>query len=52
MRWWGPKNFTLPACKIDFRIGGKYLACMRSKESQEFWSTGTYKEIVPLERLV
>lgn len=52
MRWWGPKDFTSPVCKIDLRVGGKYLYCMRSKEGQEFWSTGTYKEIVPLERIV
>jgi uncharacterized protein YndB with AHSA1/START domain len=25
MRWWGPKGFTSPACKIDLRVGGKYL---------------------------
>jgi|SRR5215813_1139172 len=37
MQWWGPKNFTSPACKIDFRVGGKYLFCMRSPEGQEFW---------------
>jgi uncharacterized protein YndB with AHSA1/START domain len=52
MRWWGPKDFTSPVCKVDLRVGGKYLYCMRSKEGQEFWSTGTYKEIVPLERIV
>lgn len=52
MRWWGPKDFTSPTCKIDLRVGGKYLYCMRSPEGQEFWSTGTYREIVPPERLV
>lgn len=52
MRWWGPKNFTCPACKIDFRIGGKYHSCMKSAEGQEYWSTGIYKEIVPLEKIV
>jgi uncharacterized protein YndB with AHSA1/START domain len=52
MRWWGPKDFTSPVCKMDFRIGGKYLYCMRSGEGQDFWSTGTYKEIIPLERIV
>ena len=51
-RWWGPKHFTSPFCKIDFRVGGKYLYCMRSPEGQEFWSTGVYREIVPLERIV
>jgi uncharacterized protein YndB with AHSA1/START domain len=52
MRWWGPKGFTSPACKIDLRIGGVYLACMRSPEGQDFWSTGTYREIVVPERIV
>ena len=33
-------------------MGGKYLHAMRSQEGQEFWSTGTYKEIVPMERIV
>ena len=52
MRWWGPKDFTSPACKIDLRVGGTYLACMRSPEGQDFWSTGTYREIVVPERIV
>jgi uncharacterized protein YndB with AHSA1/START domain len=51
-KWWGPKNFSTPVSKIDFRVGGRYLHCMRSPEGQEFWSTGTYKEIVPRERIV
>jgi uncharacterized protein YndB with AHSA1/START domain len=50
--WWGPREFTCPYSQIDFRAGGKYLHAMRSKEGQEFWSTGTYKEIVPLEKIV
>jgi uncharacterized protein YndB with AHSA1/START domain len=52
MRWWGPKGYTSPACEIDLRIGGKYLWAMRSPEGQDLWSTGVYREIVPLERLV
>jgi len=52
MRWWGPKDFTAPACKIDLRVGGKYLFCMRSPEGQEFWSAGVYREIIEPERLV
>jgi uncharacterized protein YndB with AHSA1/START domain len=51
-RWWGPKNFTSPFCKNDFRVGGKYLYCMRSPDGQDVWSTGVYREIVPLERIV
>ena len=52
MRWWGPGGFTSPSCKIDFRVGGKYLFCMRSPQGQDFWNTGVYREIVPLERIV
>ena len=52
MRWWGPKTFTSPACKIDFRVGGKYHFCMRSPEGQDIWSTGIYREIVPLKKIV
>ncbi len=51
-RWWGPKNFTAPACRIDFKVGGSYLLCMRSPEGQDFWNTGIYKEIVPKDRIV
>jgi uncharacterized protein YndB with AHSA1/START domain len=51
-RWWGPKDFTAPFCAIDLRVGGKYLACMRSPEGQDFWSTGVYREITAPERLV
>lgn len=57
--WWGPKGFSSPFCKIDFRVGGKFLSCMKAaidieqiKEGQEFWSTGTYREIVPQEKIV
>jgi uncharacterized protein YndB with AHSA1/START domain len=51
-KWWGPRDFTCPVSKIDFRAGGKYLHAMRSKDGQEFWSTGTYKEIIPIEKIV
>lgn len=50
--WWGPAVFTAPVCKIDLRVGGKYLFCMRSPQGQDYWSTGVYREIVPPSRLV
>jgi uncharacterized protein YndB with AHSA1/START domain len=50
--WWGPKDFTSPFAKIDLRVGGTYLYDMRSPESKDFWSTGIYREIVPLERII
>lgn len=51
-RWWGPKAFTTPVSKIDLRVGGKYLSCMRGPDGKDYWSTGVYREIVPNERLV
>lgn len=51
-RWWGPKDYTCPACKIDLRIGGKYLFCMRGSDGQDIWSTGVYRELVAPERIV
>jgi uncharacterized protein YndB with AHSA1/START domain len=52
MKWWGPKNYTAPVVKIDLKEGGSYLSCMRSPEGEDFWSSGVYKEIVPMERIV
>ena len=51
-QWWGPKGFTAPHCEMDFRVGGKYLFCMRSPDGQEFWNGGEFHEIVPHEKIV
>ncbi len=52
MQWWGPKGFTAPVCKIDFRVGGKFLCCMRAPDGAEGWNGGEYFEIVPFEKIV
>jgi uncharacterized protein YndB with AHSA1/START domain len=52
MQWWGPKGFTSPFCKMDFRVGGKFLCCMKSPDGQEMWNGGEYHEIVPHEKIV
>ena len=52
MRWYGPNGFSVPTCEIDFRVGGRRLIGMRSPDGQEYWTTGVYLEIVPLERFV
>lgn len=51
-RWWGPEHFTAPHMTLDLRVGGRSLFCMRSPEGKDYWSTGTYREIVPLKRIV
>lgn len=52
MRWWGPKGFTCPSCKVDLRVGGTFLYCMRSPEGKDFWGKGIYREITPGQKLV
>jgi uncharacterized protein YndB with AHSA1/START domain len=52
VQWWGPKNFTSPSARIDLRVGGTYLYCMRSPEGRDFWSTGVFREIKRPERIV
>jgi uncharacterized protein YndB with AHSA1/START domain len=51
-RWWGPRDYTAPEARIDFRVGGAWLACMRSADGQDIWATGVYREIVEPERIV
>jgi uncharacterized protein YndB with AHSA1/START domain len=52
MNWFCPKGFTVPACEMDFRVGGRYRLCMRSSEGREHWVHGEYREIVARERIV
>ena len=52
MRWWGVRAFTTPVAEIDFRLGGKYLYCMRAPDGQDIWGTGVYREIVDRQRIV
>lgn len=53
-RWWGPKDYTSPAAKIDFRVGGRYVFAMRApaeQGGQDSYTAGVYKKIVPMELL-
>ena len=51
-KWWGPKDFTCPSSKMEARVGGKYLSCMRGPDGKEYWSTGEVKELIPERKLV
>jgi len=54
MRWWGPTSFTAPVARIDFRVGGKSLVCMRAPKDfggQDFYNTWTYQKIKPYESI-
>ncbi len=52
--WWGPKYYTSPSCKIDLRVGGKYVFAMQAPSDQGeqvSYTSGTYQRIVPMELL-
>lgn len=51
-QWFAPKPFKLIIEKMDFRPGGRFSMAMRGPDGSDFPFTGTYREIVPPERLV
>jgi uncharacterized protein YndB with AHSA1/START domain len=53
-RWLlGPDGWTMPVCEVDLRTGGTFHYRWRNEaENQEFGMHGTYREIVPGERIV
>jgi uncharacterized protein YndB with AHSA1/START domain len=54
MRWWGPAYYTSPFCKLDLRVGGKYVFAMQAPEDQGgqiSYTSGVYERIVPMELL-
>jgi uncharacterized protein YndB with AHSA1/START domain len=50
-QWWGPHGFTAPLAQLDFQEGGTSLVCMSSPQHGTNYSTWTYQEIVPLQRI-
>ncbi len=51
-KWWGPEGYTCPDATIDFKVGGKLFASMQGEDGKKIWSTGTYKEIIALKKIV
>jgi uncharacterized protein YndB with AHSA1/START domain len=52
-RWWGPGAFTTPDASVDLRPGGRYVLVMLPPGANEpMRLAGTYREVVPPERLV
>jgi uncharacterized protein YndB with AHSA1/START domain len=47
VNWWGPSEYSLAHCEVDFRVGGSYRICMRSPEGDDHWVGGSYREIDP-----
>lgn len=50
MQWWGPDDFSCPSAKIDLKVGGKYVFCMRAPAFMgggDSYTAGTYSKIEP-----
>lgn len=48
----GPEGWTMPVCEMDLRVGGKWRFVYRMASGQEMTLQGSYREIVPQERMV
>ena len=51
-RWSAPHGFEIPETDGELREGGQWRAMMRAPDGTEHRLVGTYREIVPPERLV
>jgi uncharacterized protein YndB with AHSA1/START domain len=51
-RWWAPQGFQLLETRMDVRPGGDWYRRMQSPEGSVHVKRGTYREVVPPERLV
>jgi len=51
VRWFGPRGFKIPSCKMEAREGGAFRICMRSPEGTDHWVRGVFREVVKPERL-
>lgn len=44
--WWGPKEWPIDECEMDFRKGGEWRYCLRGpSEGDESWGLAVYQEI-------
>lgn len=51
--WWGPKEWPMDECIMDFREGGTWQYCLRGpNEGDESWGKAIYQEISKPEKIV
>lgn len=48
--WYGPFDFTVRECEMDFRVGGQFRIVMAHEGGLVFVTTGTFDNIVACER--
>jgi len=53
LKWGGPRSHPIVHGEGEFKVGGKWRACLRSVETgEDLWQGGEYREIKPPEKLV
>jgi uncharacterized protein YndB with AHSA1/START domain len=51
-QWWSGQRGTVVSAEVDLRVGGNWRYVMTANEGSEVAFHGTFREIVPNERLV
>ncbi len=51
-RWYAPQGCAVTEARVEFRVGGRYLTCIRTPDGMECWCAGVYREIVRPARIV
>lgn len=51
--WWGPKEWPMGECEMDFREDGQWKYCLRGpNEGDESWGMAIYREIRKPDKIV
>jgi uncharacterized protein YndB with AHSA1/START domain len=53
--WFGPAGAAIPVARMDVRVGGTRLVCMKMETpngTMQMWFTGEFREVVENKRLV
>ena len=51
-RWWAANTCTTLSCEMDVRPGGAWRRLLRRRDGTLLFEYGTYREVVPPQRLV
>ena len=51
INWFGPRSHPAREVEVDFRVGGRWRACLRGPDGEDLRVGGEYREIDPPHRL-
>jgi len=52
MQWWGPREWPLATCDMDFREGGTWNYCMKGPKGKLACGKAVYRQIQAPEKIV